>query len=191
MIASYKKKLAGRQVLPSNQGLYSLNTAFLSGIEVESVDRRSNNFMIRSVTKTEGNITVFHLKENLDVRKVKAFAKKASELIEAGRIHLVLDLSGVDEICLMGLVAISSLFNKCRQAGGALKVVSLTGRVRRKFRETNLINTIEVFENPVDGIKSFRTKNLLKAHHYSGSFFLEDKQSFVAWDRLSQGAIYN
>lgn len=147
--------------------------------------------MIRSVTQNEGSITVFHLKENLSTEKVKDFTKKMHELIESGRIFISLDLSAVQEVCLLGLVSISSIFNRCRQAGGALKVVGLTPNVRKAFRETNLINTIEVFENSLEAIKSFRSKNLLKSKNLSGSFFIEEKQAFVGWDRLPVRSYFN
>src|SRR5690606_37658174 len=102
--------------------------------------------MIRGVTKTEGSVTIFHLKDNLTPKKVKAFVQKSQDLIDSGRVNLILDLGSVHEICLMGLVSISSIFNKCRNAGGALKICSLTPEVRRAFRETNPINTVEVFD---------------------------------------------
>lgn len=146
--------------------------------------------MIRGITKTEGSITVFHLKDNLDTAHVKAFARKIHELLESGRIFLVLDLSQVEEICLLGLVSISNVFNKCRQVGGALKIAGLTNSVRESFEDTNLINTVEVYDNVLEAIKSYRSANLLKAKNLSGSFFDEEHQSFVPWDRL-QARSYN
>lgn len=147
--------------------------------------------MIRAETKNEGNVTIFHLRENLNTRKVKDFTKKLNELIESGRCQIVLEMGNIEEICLMGMVAISSAFNRCRQAGGALKVAQLQPEVRRSFRETNLINTIEVFDNLLDAVKSYEGKNLLKAQRYSGSFYLNQTQSFVAWDRLPLGNYLN
>ncbi len=146
--------------------------------------------MIRGITKTEGSITVFHLKDNLDTQHVKAFARKIYDLMETGRIFLVLDLSQVDEVCLMGMVSISAIFNKCRQMGGALKIAGLTEPVRESFEETNLINTVEVFDNVLEAIKSFRSTNLLKTKSLSGSYFVEENQAFVPWERL-QARNYN
>jgi len=135
--------------------------------------------------RTEGRITVFHLKDDLTPAKVKPFMKKMEELLAEDRIYLVIDLSSVYEVSLMGMVAISSIFNKCRQAGGALKVAQMTPLVRRAFRQTNLINTIEVYDELLDAVKSFRSHNLLKAKNFSGSFFIKEKAAFVGWDRLS------
>lgn len=140
--------------------------------------------MIRSITQEEGSITVFHIKQDLQARHIKAFAIKLQELIDSGRHNLVIELSAVHEICLMGLVTISSFYNKCRQNGGSLKVACLNEEVRESFHDTNLINTIEVFSSVLEAIKSFQSTNLLRNRRYTGSFFLEDDQSFVAWDRL-------
>lgn len=147
--------------------------------------------MIRGVTKTEGSITVFHPKDNLDTVHVKAFVKKIHELLDSGRLYLVLDLAEVEEICLLGMVSISTIFNKCRQMGGALKIASLTDEVHDAFLETNLINTVDVYDGVLDAIKSFRHENLLKAKTLSGSYFVQEKNSFVAWDRLPAGHFYH
>jgi len=146
--------------------------------------------MINGTSQQEGRITVFHLKDDLIPQRTKAFLVKMEELMSEGRFYIVLDLASVQEISLMGMVAISSIFNKCRQAGGALKIATLNPLVRRAFRQTNLINTVEVFEEVLDAVKSYRSQNLLKSKQFSGSFFLKDQNSFVGWDRIpSQGPL--
>lgn len=147
--------------------------------------------MIGGSTSAEGRITVFHLKDDLSPNRVKAFLKKMEDLLSEGRHHLVLDLASVNDVSLMGMVAISSIFNKCRQSGGALKIASITPLVRRSFRQTNLINTIEVYDDILEAVKSFKSQNLLRAKSFSGSFFLKDKQAFVGWDRLPNNGVFN
>lgn len=134
--------------------------------------------------KTEGSITVFHIKQDINERDVKSFVLKLQELIDSGRVNIVIELSSVHEICMMGMVTLSSYFNKCRQEGGSLKVACLNEEVRHFFHETNLINTIEVFSSALDAVKSYQAANLLRSRNYSGSFYMEEDQSFVAWDRL-------
>jgi len=147
--------------------------------------------MIRSITKSEGSVTVFHLRENLEASRAKAFVKKIYELIESGKFNIVLEMSHVQQISLQGMVSISHLFNRCRQGGGCLKVVNLTDRVRASFQESNLINTIEVHASVVEAIKSYNTHNLLRSKKYSGSFYLEDTQAFVGWDWLPASGHFN
>jgi anti-anti-sigma factor len=140
--------------------------------------------MIDGEARNEGRITVFQLKDDLTADRVKSFLKRIYDLLDEGRYYLVIDLSQVYEISLLGMVGLSSIFNRCRQNGGALKVAGLTPAVRKAFRNTNLINTIEVYDEVPDGVKSFRSQNLLRTKHFSGSFFLKDKNAFVGWDRL-------
>jgi len=147
--------------------------------------------MIGGDTKFEGRITVFHLKDDLSTDRVKSFLKKMEELLGSNRNCLVIDLSSVKEVSLMGMVALSATFNKCRQAGGMLKVSGLTPSVRKAFRQTNLINTLEVFEDALDAVKSFRSHNLLKSKTFAGSFFIKEQNSFVGWDRLPQHGLTN
>jgi anti-anti-sigma factor len=147
--------------------------------------------MIDSESKTEGKVTIFHLKDDLTSDRTKSFLKKMEDLISEGRIYLVLDLEDVDEVSLIGMVGISSIFNKCRHLGGALKISNLSPSVRRAFRATNLINTLEVFDTTLDAIKSFRSQNLLKSKNFSGSFFVKEKNAFVGWDRLPMSSYLN
>lgn len=140
--------------------------------------------MIDGEARTEGRITVFQLKDDLTADRVKPFLKRIYDLLDEGRFYMVIDLTQVYDISLLGMVGLSSIFNRCRQNGGALKVAGLTPTVRKAFRNTNLINTIEVYEEVVDAVKSFRSQNLLRTKHFSGSFFLKDKNAFVGWDRL-------
>lgn len=140
--------------------------------------------MIDGEARNEGRITVFQLRDDLSSDRAKDFLKKMVELLDEGRHFLVIDLSQVYEVSLIGMVGLSSIFNRCRQAGGALKIASLTPPVRKAFRQTNLINTIEVYDEVIDAVKSFRSQNLLRSKHFSGSFFLKDKNAFVGWDRL-------
>lgn len=147
--------------------------------------------MLKNNMQNLGKITVFHLNEDLPASRVKIFTKKLHELIESGRTNISLDLSGVREVSLLGLVAISSIFNKCAQMGGALKIVGLTPKVRKLFRDTNLINTIEVYESSLEAMQSFRSRNLLKSKAQPGAFYLEDSNLFVAWDRLPARSPYH
>lgn len=140
--------------------------------------------MIDGVARNEGKITVFHLKDDLTRENVKSFVIKMNELVEEGRVHLVLDLENVYEVSLLGMMAISYIFNRCRQAGGAFKIAQLTPPVRKGFRLSNLINTVEVYDDVIDAVKSFRSQNLLRSKHFSGSFFVKEKNAFFGWDRL-------
>ena len=147
--------------------------------------------MFEGELRTEGRITIFQLKDDLTTDRVKPFLRKINDLLLSGRHYLVLDLTEVYETSLMAMVGISSLFNKCRQNGGALKIAGLTPPVRKAFRMTNLINTVEVFDDVLDAVKSFKSTNLLKSKTLSGSFFLKDKNAFVGWDRLPMSGPLN
>ena len=140
--------------------------------------------MIEGQAKKEGKITIFQVRDDLVSERVKSFMKKVDQMISSGNRFIVLDLTHVEEISMLALVAISSLSNQCRQAGGILKVAGLQTLVRRAFRRTNLINTVEVYDETLDAIRSFKSQNLLKGKSHSGSFYVADLNAFVPWDRL-------
>jgi anti-sigma B factor antagonist len=141
--------------------------------------------------QNKGKLTIYKLCDPLTVSNVKPFLIEMHSLIAEGKTHIILDLSDVKIICLMAMVGISNLFNECRLKGGALKVACLSPQVRRAFSQTNLINTVEIFEEASEAAKSFESKNLLKSQTLSGSYFMEDSESFVVWDRIPQTAYFN
>ncbi len=140
--------------------------------------------MIEGQAKKEGKVTIFQVRDDLTSERVKSFLKRIDEIISSGNLYIILDLSHVEETSMLALVAISSLSNQCRQSGGILKVAGLQSQVRRAFRRTNLINTVEVYDEVLDAIRSFKSQNLLKGKGHSGSFYVKDLNAFVPWDRL-------
>ena len=103
----------------------------------------------------EGNVSIYRFRGPLTTGYVKSFVKEVYDLIGNKQTQIIIDLSEVKMICLMGMVSISNIYNECRQNSGALKVAGLTPQVKRVFQQTNLINTIEIFESVSEAYKSF------------------------------------
>lgn len=137
--------------------------------------------------KTEGKITIVTLKYDLTNDHVKSFMKTCNRLIsDEKRYWIILNLENVHNIALLGQIAISSIYNHLIAAGGALKLVHLQDKVKKGFEKTNLINTIEHYDNDVDAINSFGRVNCRTSHRtgqlHSASFYIKEIKSFVGWD---------
>jgi anti-sigma B factor antagonist len=69
----------------------------------------------------------------------------------------VLNLRDVTYIDSGGLGTLVSLYTTARNAGGALKLASLTQRVDDLLQVTKLVTIFEVFENEQAAVQSFKS----------------------------------
>jgi len=70
---------------------------------------------------------------------------------------VVLNLRDVTYIDSGGLGTLVSLYTTARNAGGALKLASLTQRVDDLLQVTKLVTIFEVFENEQAAVQSFKS----------------------------------
>jgi anti-anti-sigma factor len=106
-------------------------------------------------TRTSGATTVVAVTGKLDTVTAPAFEKRIHELIGAGAIRLVLDLSGIDYISsagLRGLLVMSKLLDGKQ---GRVCLVGVKGNVRSVFEMSGLLTffraeeTVEAAETAV------------------------------------------
>jgi anti-anti-sigma factor len=137
--------------------------------------------------KTQGKISIVTIKYDLTNDHVKSFMKTCNRLIaEERRLRIILNLENVQNISLLGQIAISSIYNHLNAAGGLLKLINLQEKVKRQFEKTNLINTIEHYANEIDAISSFNRYDCRPAPRAGqpkpASFYIKEIKSFVGWD---------
>jgi anti-sigma B factor antagonist len=82
--------------------------------------------------------TVVSVYGELDVATAPDMREQLIELVNEGRAHLVLDLSGVDFLDSTGLGMIVSALKRARTHGGDLRLVSTESRITRLFEITGL-----------------------------------------------------
>jgi anti-sigma B factor antagonist len=85
-----------------------------------------------------------------------ALRDMVKRLIEEKNTHLVLNLGGVSYIDSGGLGTLVGLYTTAQNAGGSLKLASLTQRVGDLLQVTKLVTIFEVFESEEQAIESFR-----------------------------------
>lgn len=69
--------------------------------------------------------------------------------------QIVLNLGGISYIDSGGLGTLVSLYTTARNAGGSLRLASLTQRVGDLLQVTKLLTVFEVFDSVDDAVKSF------------------------------------
>src|SRR5271169_4030540 len=95
--------------------------------------------------KEREGITILSLKGRLTVGEASSLREKVNQLVPAGRINIILDLSNVDYIDSTGLGSMVICFTTIKKAGGALKLVNLNKRNIELLLLTKLHTIFEVF----------------------------------------------
>jgi len=86
------------------------------------------------------------------------FRKRVHELVERGRIKIVLDLAGVTYIDSAGVGMVVSKLKTLRERGGDMKLLNLNMRGLRIFGITKLMFVFDTFESEAMAVKSFEFK---------------------------------
>jgi len=84
-----------------------------------------------------------------------ALRDTVKKLISENR-NLVLNLSGVNYIDSGGLGTLVALYTTANNAGGSIKLASLTQRIGDLLQVTKLLTVFEVFDNEEEAARSFR-----------------------------------
>ena len=80
---------------------------------------------------------------------------KLHELIESGHTRVVADLSKVNWMNSSGLGILISALTTIRNAGGDLKLASVTERIQSLLMITKLLTVFETFDSTDEAIASF------------------------------------
>jgi anti-sigma B factor antagonist len=81
--------------------------------------------------------------------------ERCGQLAAAGKVNLVLELSGVDFIDSTGLGALVMCATSLRKAGGNVKLVNLNRRNIELLVMTKLATVFEIFTDEQDAINSY------------------------------------
>jgi anti-sigma B factor antagonist len=106
--------------------------------------------------RAAGNVTVLVLKGELKLGEGLALLKdKVHSLLHQGRKHILVDLGGVTYIDSSGIGELASAFTSVAKAGGSIKLLNLTKRVRDLLAITKLLTVFDTFDAEQDALRSF------------------------------------
>lgn len=104
-------------------------------------------------TEIFGDVIVVHTPEDLSAEQAEAFEGYLPTL---GRRQIILDLDGTETLDSRGLESLLNSQDKIREQGGDVKIASSNPTNRKIFEITRLDQQLEVFENVIDAVRSFR-----------------------------------
>jgi anti-sigma B factor antagonist len=86
---------------------------------------------------------------------VASLREKIRELVDAGKVNVILNLETVDYIDSTGLGGLVISFTTVKKAGGALKILNLSKRNVELLVLTKLTTVFELFVDEQDAVNSF------------------------------------
>ena len=106
--------------------------------------------------RAAGKVTVLILKGDLKLGDGQALLKdKINSLLHQGRKHVLIDLGGVGYIDSSGIGELASAFTSAAKAGGSIKLLNLTKRVRDLLAITKLLTVFDTFDTEKEALGSF------------------------------------
>jgi anti-sigma B factor antagonist len=99
--------------------------------------------MLTTVEKENDPIRI-EVPQNFAIKEVDQFRKQMYDLINAGEKSFDIDFSQCSFIDSTGLGVLISIYKKCMEKGGSLKLYSLHPEVMRIFTLTRLDKVFEI-----------------------------------------------
>ena len=81
--------------------------------------------------------------------------EKLHDLIDQGKLKVVIDLGGVDWMNSTGLGILISGLTTLRNNNGELKLANVTDKIQSLLTITKLVTVFEAFDSIEDAVKSF------------------------------------
>jgi anti-sigma B factor antagonist len=103
---------------------------------------------------TAGDIPIVAVTGEVDVYSAPALKDKITELLQAGRHTLIVDLSGVGFLDSTGLGALVEARAATTEAGGALPLVCSQERILKLFTITGLDGVFTIHSSVGDALAS-------------------------------------
>ena len=94
-----------------------------------------------------------------------AFRRKIHELVENGRVRVVVDLGGVTYIDSSGIGMLVAKVKTVREKGGDIKLVRLTHRTQNLLSMLKLAMVFETLPDEAAGVQSFSWSAKAPAAH--------------------------
>ena len=94
-----------------------------------------------------GPITVLELGEQLKAQHVSEFRDTIQQLVEQGRIHLLLDCSRIQKVDSVGIGSLMGHWISLKKRGGKLALLNPSARLRDVLQVTGLQEVIETLDD--------------------------------------------
>lgn len=105
--------------------------------------------------KKAGGCMVININGRLDTTNYSVLEKKLMELIDAGEIRLLVNLSRMDYVSSSGLRILLMALKRITMAKGKFALCSLQENIKEIFEISGFTNIFEIYPDEETGLKNF------------------------------------
>ncbi len=104
----------------------------------------------------DGRVTILTLKGDLGIGDAETlFKRTVSRLLEEGKVHLLVDCTGLRFVDSTGLGALVRALTTSQNEGGQTKLLGVGPHMRKLLEMTRLDSVFEIFDNREQAVSSF------------------------------------
>jgi anti-sigma B factor antagonist len=105
--------------------------------------------------KEQESIILLEINGEIDLYNAPEIKETINKLIEEKKYKIIINLAKVSYIDSSGIGALISSLSSLRKYQGGLKILHVSGSVRKVFELTKLMSFFEIFESEAEAIASF------------------------------------
>lgn len=109
---------------------------------------------LKVTSRPQGECVVMSVQGEIDLYTVPRLQRALADALAAGRVRLVVDMSGVDFCDSTGVNVLLAAHRQAREAGGDLELASPRPAVRKILQVTGLETVFTVVETPAEAVGS-------------------------------------
>lgn len=101
-------------------------------------------------------VTIFDVEGEIDLYNAPALKDEIKKKIEEQKYNIIINLARVSYIDSSGIGALISSLSNLKKYQGGLKIINVTGSVRKVFELTKLTSFFEIFDSEEEAVNSFQ-----------------------------------
>lgn len=106
-----------------------------------------------------GKVAVVYPRGFINAHTVAQFEQELNRNVEAGRVQIVINGSGLAYIASAGLGVIMGLIEELRSRGGDIRLTDLNDTVLNIFQVLGFNHLCQVFGTEHDGVQSYQSQS--------------------------------
>ncbi|MGQ9525224.1 MAG: STAS domain-containing protein [Armatimonadota bacterium] len=104
-----------------------------------------------------GDVVILDLTGELDTYSCSSLRSAIVNLVDHGKLNILLNLAGVEYIDSQGLGTLVGGLKRTTEHGGQLKLVNANSQIQKVLNITGLVRVFEHLASEEEAIKSFAT----------------------------------
>lgn len=107
------------------------------------------------IQRESNSVAILDISGEIDLYNAPEIKVIISQLIEAKKFNVIVNLDKVSYIDSSGIGALISSFSNLKKNQGSLKIINVYSSVKKVFELTKLTNFFEIFDSEGEAIASF------------------------------------